>query len=51
MEGGMDRAGVFHRISNWDDARLAEIFAHEVLGLLVGRGLLSPDGGRGERGV
>ncbi|MFO7733814.1 MAG: hypothetical protein R6X21_09205 [Candidatus Aminicenantes bacterium] len=27
-----------------DDSRLAEIFAREVLGLLVNKGLLSPDG-------
>ena len=39
----MDRAEVFHRISSWDDTRLAEIFAREVLGLLVGRGLLSAE--------
>lgn len=39
----MDRAGIFHRISSWDDARLAEIFAQEVLGLLVGKGLLSAE--------
>jgi hypothetical protein len=32
----MDRAGVFHRLPHLDDARLAEIFAREVLGLLVG---------------
>ena len=42
-EGGADRAEVFLRISNWDDTRLAEIFAHEVLGLLVGGGLLSAE--------
>ena len=42
-EGGVDRAGTFHRIPRLDDARLAEIFACEVLRLLVNRGLLSPE--------
>jgi ribosomal protein S27E len=45
-EGGVDRAGIFHRIPRLDDARLAEIFAREVLRLLVGKGLLSPDWAR-----
>jgi hypothetical protein len=36
-------AGVFHKIPRIDDARLAEIFAREVLNFLVGRELLSPD--------
>ena len=42
-EGGIDRAGIFHRLPHLDDARLAEIFAREVLRLLVDRGLLSPE--------
>jgi ribosomal protein S27E len=42
-EGGMDETGVFHRVSRIDDARLVEIFSREVLDLLVGRGLLSPE--------
>ena len=42
-EGGMDQAGVFHRLPHLDDSRLAEIFAREVLRLLVGKGLLSPE--------
>ena len=42
-EGGVDKAGIFRRISSWDDGRLAEIFAREVLGLLVGGGLLSAE--------
>jgi hypothetical protein len=42
-EGGVDRAGIFHRIPHLDDARLAEIFAREVLRLLVSNGLLSPE--------
>ena len=42
-EGGVDEAGVFQRMSSFDDARLAEVFAREVLGFLVGRELLSPE--------
>ena len=42
-EGGVDEAGVFHKIPRIDDARLAEIFAREVLAFLVGRRLLSPE--------
>jgi len=34
-EGGVDRAGIFHRLPRLDDARLAEIFGREVLALLV----------------
>ena len=36
-------AGVFHTIPGIDDARLGELFAREVLRLLVGRKLLSPE--------
>jgi hypothetical protein len=42
-EGGVERAGIFHRLPRLDDARLAEIFAREVLALLVSKGLLSPE--------
>jgi ribosomal protein S27E len=42
-EGGVDEAGVFQRMSSFDDARLAEVFAREVLGFLVGRELLSSE--------
>jgi hypothetical protein len=42
-EGGADEAGVFRRVPRIDDARLAEIFAREVLAFLVARGLLSPE--------
>ena len=42
-EGGVDEAGIFHRVTSFDDARLAEVFAREVLGFLVRRELLSPD--------
>lgn len=43
IDGGMNEAGVFQRISSFDDDRLAEIFAREVLSFLVGRKILSPD--------
>jgi hypothetical protein len=39
----VDEAGIFHQIPRIDDSRLAELFAREVLGLLVGRGLLSAE--------
>ena len=57
-EGGMDEAavspvlmnrkrfmsaGVFHKIPRIDDSRLAEIFAREVLAMLVRKELLSPE--------
>lgn len=42
-EGGVDRTGIFHRLLRLDDARLAEIFAREVLRLPLGQGLLSPE--------
>jgi hypothetical protein len=34
-----------HKIPQIDDSRLAEIFAREVLAMLVGRELLSPEWG------
>jgi hypothetical protein len=40
-EGGVDKAGIFHKIPRIDDSRLAEIFAREVLADLVRRELLS----------
>ncbi len=36
-------AGVFHKILRIDDSRLAEIFAREVLAMLVRKELLSPE--------
>jgi hypothetical protein len=42
-EGGVDKAGVFHKISRIDDSRLAEFFAREVLDFLVRKELLSPE--------
>jgi len=42
-EGGVDEAGVFQKIPRIDDSRLAEIFAREVLAMLVRKELLSPE--------
>jgi len=42
-EGGVDEAGVFHKIPRIDDSRLAEIFTREVLAMLVRKELLSPE--------
>jgi len=42
-DGGVDKAGLFHKIPRIDDSRLAELFAREVLADLVGRELLSPE--------
>jgi hypothetical protein len=42
-EGGVDAAGVFHKIPRIDDSRPAEIFAREVLAMLVRKELLSSE--------
>jgi hypothetical protein len=42
-EGGMDARGDFQAIPRIDDSRLAELFAREVLAMLVRKELLSPD--------
>src|SRR4030042_6385954 len=42
-EGGVDKAGLFHKIPRLDDSRLAELFAREVPGFLVHKELLSPE--------
>ena len=42
-EGEVDAAGVFHQIACLDDSRLAEVFAREVLAMLVRKELLSPE--------
>ena len=42
-EGGMDKAGLFHKVPRIDDSRLAEVFAREVLADLVHKQLLSPE--------
>ena len=39
-EGSVDAAGVFHKIPQLDDSRLAEIFAQEVLAFLIGKELI-----------
>jgi len=36
-EGGTDKKGAFHKVLRFNDDRLAEVFAQEVLGFLVGR--------------
>jgi len=41
--GGLDAAGVFRKIARIDDSRLAELFAREVLAMLVGKDLLSQE--------
>jgi len=42
-EGGVDAARVFHKIPRIDESRLAEVFAQEVLAMLVRKELLSPE--------
>ena len=42
-EGGVDEAGIFHKVSRIDDSRLVELFAREVLASLVHMELLSPE--------
>jgi len=42
-EGGVDEAGIFHKIPRIDDSRLAELFARDVLADLVRKELLSPE--------
>jgi hypothetical protein len=42
-EGEVDGAGVFHQILRLDDSRLAELFARELLTMLVRKELLSPE--------
>jgi hypothetical protein len=42
-EGGVDEAGIFHKVFRIDDSRLVELFAREVLGFLVHMELLSPE--------
>jgi ribosomal protein S27E len=42
-EGGVDEAGLFHKVPRIDDSRLAELFAREVLGFLLRKKLLSPE--------
>jgi ribosomal protein S27E len=42
-EGGVDEAGLFHKVPRFNDSWLAEIFVREVLADLIGRELLSPE--------
>jgi hypothetical protein len=42
-EGGVDQAGLFHKVPRFNDSRLAEIFTRELLADLVRRQLLSPE--------
>ena len=42
-EGGVDEAGIFHKVPRIDDSRLTELFGREVLGFLVHKELLSPE--------
>jgi hypothetical protein len=42
-EGGVDRAGIFHKVPRIDDSRLTELFGREVLADLVRKELLSPE--------
>jgi hypothetical protein len=42
-EGGVDKAGLFHKVARLDDSRLAELFSREVLDDLVHKELLSPE--------
>jgi len=42
-EGGVDEAGFFHKIPRFDDSRLADLFAREVVAFLVDQELLSPE--------
>ena len=42
-EGGVDEAGLFHKVPRIDDSRLAELFGREVLADLVRKELLSPE--------
>jgi len=40
-EGGVDEAGVFHRVPRIEDSRLVEVFSREVLAFLIGQEFLS----------
>jgi hypothetical protein len=40
-EGGVDKAGVFHKVSRIDDSRLAELFGREVVSAHVRKELIT----------
>jgi hypothetical protein len=42
-EGGVDEAGIFHKVPRVDDSRLAGLFARDVLTTLVHKELLSAE--------
>jgi len=42
-EGGVDEAGAFHKVRSFDDGHISEVFSREVLRMLVGKELLSPE--------
>ena len=42
-EDGTDQTGVFHRVGSFDDLGLGDLFAWEVLAMLVRKELLSPE--------
>jgi hypothetical protein len=42
-EGGVNKAGLFHKVPRIDDSRLASLFGREVLADLFGKELLSPE--------
>jgi len=42
-EGGVDKAGLFHKVPRINDSRLASLFGREVLADLVHKELLSPE--------
>ena len=39
----MDEAGAFHKVRSFDDGHISEVFSREVLRMLVGKELLSPE--------
>ena len=41
-EGGVDQAGLFHKVPRFNDSRLAEIFTRELLSLTNSRHRRSP---------
>jgi len=39
----VDEAGAFHKVRSFDDGHISEVFSREVLRMLVGKELLSPE--------
>jgi len=46
-EGGADGAAAFHKVSQFEERRLGEVFGHEVVALLIRKELISPKRRRG----